>query len=90
LQDPRVPELLGLPFDKLLREMRLLTSDGNQYGGADALIYLAGRIWWAWPVYAAAHLPGVRGALRAAYRWFAPRRSCLNGVCTLREAIRHE
>ncbi len=90
LQDPRVPELLGLPPEELLREMRLLTSDGNQYGGADALIYLAGKIWWAWPVYAAAHLPGARPALRAAYRWFAARRSCLNGLCTLKEAIRHE
>lgn len=90
LQDPRVPDLLGLPPEELMREMRLLTSDGNQYGGADALIYLAGRVWWAWPVYAAAHLPGARCALRGAYRWFAARRSCVNGLCNLEEAIRHE
>lgn len=90
LQDPRVPDLLGLPLEKLLREMRLLTSDGRQYGGADALIYLAGRIWWAWPMYAAAQLPGAHSVFRAAYRWFASRRSCLNGLCTLKEGISHE
>lgn len=81
LQSPRVRALLNLPEHELLREMRLLMPDGNVLGGADALIYLAQNIWWAWPVYALAHLPGMRGLLLSAYRWFAARRHCLASTC---------
>jgi predicted DCC family thiol-disulfide oxidoreductase YuxK len=84
LQSPRVRTLLNLPDDELLREMRLLTADGKVVGGADALIHLARRIWWAWPVYALARLPGVPALLAAAYRWFAARRHCLTGSCGMR------
>ena len=76
LQDRRVADLLGLPPEELLREMRVLTAEGKRYGGADAVIFLASRVWWAWPVYAFAQLPGVTPFLRAAYRWIAARRSC--------------
>src|SRR5207245_5341784 len=41
LQAPRVQELLGLPPDKLLLEMRGLTSGGEVIGGADAIVFLA-------------------------------------------------
>ena len=81
LQDPRVQELLALPAGDLLREMRALTPDGRVFGGADAVIWLAKGIWWAWPLYALAQLPGMRAALRAAYRWVAARRNCNNGTC---------
>ena len=52
--------LLDLPPDDLLREMRVATGDGNIYGGAEAIVYLARQIWWAWPLYAAAKLPRAR------------------------------
>ena len=81
LQSARVRALLNLPEHELLREMRLLTPDGNVLGGADALIYLARNIWWAWPVYALSQLPAVRSLLLAAYRWFAARRHCLTQTC---------
>ena len=80
LQSPRVRALLNLPDGELLREMRLLTADGSVLGGADALIFLARTIWWAWPVYALAQLPGVRALLAAAYRWLAAHRHCLGGA----------
>jgi predicted DCC family thiol-disulfide oxidoreductase YuxK len=81
LQDPRVQALLALPPEDLLREMRVATTDGRIYGGAEAIVYLAPQIWWAWPLYAAAKLPGVRRILAACYRWFADRRTCSAGLC---------
>ena len=44
LQDPRVGALLGVSRDELMREMRLLLSDGSQFGGADAVVVLAREI----------------------------------------------
>ncbi|HEY6937628.1 MAG TPA: DCC1-like thiol-disulfide oxidoreductase family protein [Terriglobales bacterium] len=76
LQDPRVATLLGLPPNLLPREMRVLTAEGQVLGGAQAVTFLAGKIWWAWPVHAAARLPGMPALLRAAYRWVADHRHC--------------
>lgn len=81
LQDPRVGALLGLSRDELLREMRVLLSDGSQFGGADACLALAREIWWARPLVWLARLPGVLGVMRRAYRWFAARRSCAAASC---------
>src|ERR1700682_678743 len=81
LQDPRVPDLLGLSEMELLREMRLLTAEGQQYGGADAAVFIARNIWWAWPLYALAQLPGMMLILRAGYRSVAARRSGASGTC---------
>jgi predicted DCC family thiol-disulfide oxidoreductase YuxK len=83
LQDPRVQALLALPPEELLREMRVATAGGDVYGGAEAIIFLAGQIWWAWPLYAAAKLPGARRVLAASYRWFADHRTCVNGLCSV-------
>jgi predicted DCC family thiol-disulfide oxidoreductase YuxK len=76
LQDPRVAALLGVPPSVLLQEMRVLTADGQVLGGAQAVTLLAGKIWWAWPLHAAAKLPGMRRLLRAAYKWVADHRHC--------------
>jgi predicted DCC family thiol-disulfide oxidoreductase YuxK len=83
LQDPRVQALLALPPEDLLREMRVATTNGNIFGGAEAIVYLAGQFWWAWPLYAAAKLPGVKRILDACYRWFADHRTCSAGTCSL-------
>jgi predicted DCC family thiol-disulfide oxidoreductase YuxK len=80
LQDPRVQSLLDLPPAQLLREMRVATAEGRVLGGADAVIYLARQIWWAWPLYAAAQLPGSLRLLDAAYRWFSDHRTCSSGA----------
>jgi len=81
LQDPRVQELLALPPEQLLLEMRVLTPGGRQFGGADALLFLARAVWWARPLCALAQLPGMRSILRAGYRWVAARRQCTTGAC---------
>lgn len=91
LQDPRVQALLALPPEDLLREMRVATSEGRIYGGAEAIVYLAGQVWWAWPIYAATILPGVPLILDACYRWFADHRTCSSGLCsTAGKGIRNE
>ncbi len=85
LQDSRVAALLGLPPGELLREMHVLTADGRQFGGADGFVYLARQVWWAWPVYALAQLPGGLRLFRAGYRWIAARRRCASGNCAVEE-----
>jgi predicted DCC family thiol-disulfide oxidoreductase YuxK len=76
LQDPRVGPLLGLSPSELLLEMRLLLSDGQQFGGADAAVALAREIWWARPLVWLSRLPRMMDLLRSAYRWIAARRKC--------------
>lgn len=76
LQDPRVGALLGLSPTELLLEMRLLLSDGQQTGGADAAIALAHEIWWARPLLWLSKLPGMMTLLRRAYRFIAAHRKC--------------
>ena len=76
LQDPRVGALLGLSQSELLLEMRLLLTNGQQTGGADAAVALAHEIWWARPLVWLSKLPGMMQLLRRAYRWIAARRKC--------------
>src|ERR1700674_1596980 len=83
LQDPRVAALLALPPEQLLHEMRVITGEGEIRGGAAAIVYLAGKIWWAWPFFAAAKIPGVLRVLDAGYRWFADHRPCSSGICSV-------
>jgi predicted DCC family thiol-disulfide oxidoreductase YuxK len=80
LQTPWVQRLYAP--NQLLDEMRVLLRSGETYGGADAIIALAKYVWWAWPLVALAHIPGVRRALRGAYRRVAARCGCINGVCS--------
>ncbi len=76
LQDPRVGALLGLPQEELLRAVRFVFGDGRQCSGADALLAVANEFWWARPLVWAAKIPGVVGAMRAAYGWGAQRWRC--------------
>jgi predicted DCC family thiol-disulfide oxidoreductase YuxK len=64
-------------------ELRLLTADGETRGGAEAVLHLARHIWWAWPLWALTHLPGMRRVARVAYRWIAAHRYCVAGTCAL-------
>ncbi len=86
LQSPWVRECLDLPLSEPFTEMRLLTVEGRDLGGADALVHLARGIWWAWPLFAVSLLPGVRPLLRAGYRWVARDRHCRGGVCSVAAA----
>jgi len=77
LQADGVQERLGLSPEELLHELRVLMVDGRLLGGADALIYLAGQIWWARPFYLAARIPGMKPLLRWGYGHLAERRYCV-------------
>ena len=71
----------GIPLEKLLDEMRVLTPDGRALGGADAVLFLAGRVWWAWPLAALGSRPWMRSRLQRAYCWFAARRHRFPAAC---------
>jgi predicted DCC family thiol-disulfide oxidoreductase YuxK len=83
LQDPRVSALLNLSGAELLREMRVLFSDGSHYGGADAIVALAGQIWWVRPLVWLSKIPGVMKLLRWGYRGVAARRHCASAGCEI-------
>jgi predicted DCC family thiol-disulfide oxidoreductase YuxK len=66
-----------------LSEMRVVTTDGDVFGGADAVVKIARRIWWAWPLFIIAQIPGAMLLLRATYRWLAGNRHCIGGACSV-------
>ena len=66
-------------------EMRVRPADGREFGGADAVLYLAGFVWWGWPLRWFAKLPGAQKLLDRIYREIASRRSCDGGACLLPE-----
>ena len=76
LQREWVQRRLNLTKAQALEEMRVLTSEGQVFGGADALIFLARQIWWAKPFTWATRIPLVHSILHRAYRWAAARRTC--------------
>ncbi len=64
-------------------EMIVVMPDGRELGGADGIVAIARRLWWAWPLYALAQVPWVMNLLRAAYRYIAARRACSRGACAM-------
>jgi len=76
LQDPRVAPLLSLEPSDLLRELKFLLSDGRQFGGAEAVLAVAGAIWWASPLVWFSKLPSGRRLLAWGYRSVATHRHC--------------
>ena len=83
LQSEWAKTRLGLSEKELLKEMCVITPAGRVLGGATALIHVWGKIWWAWPLWLVALVPGVKWLLDHAYRWVAERRMCLSGACSL-------
>src|SRR3984893_1820897 len=89
LQDPRVGALLGLSPTELLLEMRLLLSNGQQTGGADAAVALAREIWWARPLAWLSNLPGMIQLSRRDYRWMAAPRKCSAAISCVTTQTSH-
>ncbi len=85
LQSPWVREHQGLRPDAVLTEMRILTGQQKVLGGADAVVYLARTVWWAWPLVLVSRIPLMMPVLRRAYRWVARRRHCASRICGLRK-----
>lgn len=87
LQSPWVHRRLGTNAKAPPVEMKLLAEDGRVFGGADALVQVARKIWWAWPLFAIAQVPGAMVLLRAVYRRIAANRHCLDGACSVQKPL---
>jgi len=81
LQADWTPQALGLTREEALRDVRLLTTTGATYAGADVYLYVARRIWWAWPFAVLFGLPGFKLLIRAGYRWLTANRYCVSEYC---------
>jgi len=81
LQTEWVLQQLGLEPGAPLDEMHVLTSQGQDFAGANAVIFLARQIWWTWPLAVFAPLPGMHKLLDRAYRWIAAHRGCDHVAC---------
>jgi predicted DCC family thiol-disulfide oxidoreductase YuxK len=66
-------------------EMRVRTASGDEFGGADAVLYLAGFVWWGRPLRWFVKIPGAKRLLDRIYCEIAARRSCDSGACLLPE-----
>ncbi len=77
-----VRQRLGLKPGDPLTEMKLLMADGKIFGGADAQVQIAKAVWWMWPLFIFAQLPGAMFLLRTNYRWVAANRYCFSGKCS--------
>lgn len=76
LQREWVQQRLNLTKEEALKEMCVLTSAGQVFGGADAVIFLARQIWWATPLAWLARLPWAHALLHRLYRYVAAHRTC--------------
>lgn len=83
LAEPWVAETIKMSTEELVTDIRFLTSTGQLVSGADVYLYVARRIWWAWPFYALFSLPGFNFLIHRGYRWFARNRYHFSEKCNL-------
>ena len=83
LQAPGVAAVLGVAEHDLMTEMRVRLRNGLVIGGADGMLEVARRMWWAWPLWALSRIPGAMRPMRAFYRWVARNRGCTGRVCAI-------
>jgi len=87
LQRRWVRDRVAVPREDLMKAMHVVRVDGSVAVGVDALLHIARHVWWAWPLWAFAHLPGVRGLLGLIYARIARNRyakGCKSGACAIR------
>lgn len=89
LQSDWVIERTGLTPDMLVRDIRLLHSDGRLTSGTDVYRYVLRRRWWGWPLYALSVLPGGRQLFDRTYRTFARHRLRVSAACGLHPPTNH-
>lgn len=74
---------LQISQENLLDDIRVLTRTGQVESGANAYLYMARQIWWAWPFYAIFRLPAFNWVLWHGYRWFNRNRHRISRHCPL-------
>jgi predicted DCC family thiol-disulfide oxidoreductase YuxK len=82
LQAGWVSKTLGMTKEEVTRDIRLFTTKGAIYSGADVYLHVARKIWWAWPLAIIFSLPGFNSLIWAGYKWFAVNRHCVSGYCS--------
>lgn len=82
-QHPWAAARLGLQTGEVPNAARVVTKGGATFEGADAMLLLARRFWWARPLTWLGRWRPATLAMRRAYAWFAARRHCIGGVCNL-------
>ena len=83
LQSASADGSLRIPSQNLLNDVLVLTPDGKLEAGADAYLFVARQIWWAWPFSAIFSLPGFNWILWRGYRWFNRNRYRVSRYCPL-------
>jgi predicted DCC family thiol-disulfide oxidoreductase YuxK len=83
LQTPWVRERLGVAVGGTFNEMALMDADGSIYGGAEAVLRIARKVWWGRPLWWVAAIPGMRPLFDRLYRWIARNRQCIGGSCRI-------
>jgi predicted DCC family thiol-disulfide oxidoreductase YuxK len=76
LQQQWVRQRLDLTPEQALEEMRVLTTAGDVFGGANAVIFLTRQLWWAAPLAVLGRLQFAHAMLDRLYRWVAAHRTC--------------
>ena len=83
LQADWVREKLRVGDMELVEDLRLLLPDDTEIIGADVYRHCMRRIWWAWPIWLLAVLPGGHALFDWSYRTFARNRYCISDACRL-------
>ena len=83
LEEAWVCQKVMMPYEELVRDIRLLMQDGTLISGADVYLQVTRRIWWAWPFSAIFSLPGFNWMIHTGYRWFARNRHFVSHACGL-------
>jgi predicted DCC family thiol-disulfide oxidoreductase YuxK len=83
LQSASADGILQISPEHLLDDIQVLTRAGKLESGANAYLFVARKIWWAWPLYTILRLPGFNWMLWSGYRWFNRNRYRVSRHCPL-------
>lgn len=81
LQSPWVGQRTGVEQSELLRDIRLLESNGTLHSGADVYRFVMRRLWWAYPLYLLSMIPGLHALFNSAYHTFVRHRKTVSSSC---------
>ncbi len=77
---------LGCP-DAAADDILLFTAEGQLLRGPAAYRHCLRQVWWTWPAWALAGVPGLRQLFDMSYRAIARRRHRLSRACGLRPTV---
>jgi len=88
LQSASAEGRLQVSQEHLLDDVQVLTRAGKLESGENAYLFVARKIWWAWPFYTIFRLPGFNWMLWRGYRWFNRNRYRVSRYCPLPNGAR--